>query len=134
MSEVIVKNFRRSRKFGWGYSFTPSGRSATSIETPSTPQYMGTLGKIQDSIEGDRTFQVHSHGGAFYTTAWFYDGRRITHTWSGCVTEAERGYTNEKGDYIVIRPDKYGEGWVSGFLSGYTDWDEEVDVRILVAD
>ncbi len=76
--EITVKNFRKNRKFGWGWSTTPTGEDAYSIETPDAPDYEGTLNQLQEARRNDRAF--NNLGGAFFNTAWFYRGKRITHT------------------------------------------------------
>ena len=73
---VTVTNWRRSRKFGWSYSTTPTGRGIE-IERPEHPMYTGTIRQLLAVRAADRTFQSLFSGGTFYTTAWFYDGRRI---------------------------------------------------------
>jgi len=111
MFEIIVKNYRRSRKFGWGYSFTPTGEDAYSIKTPAAPDHTGTLSQIADAIQHDRTWQAK--GGAFYNTAWFHDGRRITATWA----------------FTKIGQGKYDWAWVTGWEPPF---DDERDVKIQV--
>ena len=69
-----VKNPNRSRKFGWGYTFQPTGKG-TQIETPEHPKHEGTIGQCLKAQRDDRTYQAHRN--AFHTTAWFYEGRRI---------------------------------------------------------
>jgi len=78
MNELTITNYKRRRKWGWGYTFTPTGRDAYEIETPGGPDHEGTLGQIKAAIAADRTWQAR--GGTFYNTAWFYDGERIVAT------------------------------------------------------
>lgn len=100
--EITVKNYRRSRKFGWGWSTTPIGEDAYSIERPSIPDYEGTLNQLDEAISNDKAFQ--GMGGAFFNTAWFYDRRRITHTWQFGITGG-----------LEDHPLKTGYLWVRGF-------------------
>jgi len=79
MTETItITNFMKSRRFGWGYSTTPTGEGPYSIEVPTKPMHTGTVGGVCDAIQNDRTF--NSLGGTFRNTAWFWNGQRITHT------------------------------------------------------
>ena len=81
-SQVVVTNPFRSRKFGFGYTCTPTG-NGTEIETPSKPDYTGTLKQVQEAVDADRLLASFRSGGTFYNTAWFYDGRRIVGAKSG---------------------------------------------------
>jgi hypothetical protein len=74
--KIVINNPRQTRKWGWGYSTTPTGDDAYSIETPDRPQYTGTLGQVRKSRREDRIF--NNLGGALYNEAWFYNGQRIT--------------------------------------------------------
>ena len=99
--EITVKNYRRSRKFGWGWSTTPTGEDAYSIEAPTVPDYEGTLKQLDEAINNDRAFQ--NLGGAFFNTAWFYGGQRISHTWAFGIMSNLGG------------PARYGHLWTRGF-------------------
>lgn len=111
--EILVENYHFDKEFGWGYTFTPTGEG-TSIETPSGPDYTGTIEEIRQAIRSDKTWQVHSRT-AFYNSAWFYKGRRITHTWRFDIVSAP-----ENDDDINIQEYydacKYGYTWVLGFF------------------
>ncbi len=122
-TEITVKNYRSSRKFGFGYTFTPTGEDAYSIETSSAPDHTGTLGQIHAAKEADRTFQSET---AFRNTAWFYDGKRITHTWQ--FTRLHRApdlyfdpENEDYSDYLMrdsenhAQNDKWGHDWVAGW-------------------
>lgn len=63
---------RRTKNFGWGYSTTPSGEDAYSIEPPSAPMYTGTPNQVLENRKNDRTF--NSLGGAFYAERYFLGG------------------------------------------------------------
>jgi len=112
--EITVKNYRCSCEFGWGYTFTPTGEDAYSIEIPTRPDHVGTLRQIQDAVANDKTWQ--SKDGAFYNTAWFYDGKRIIATWvfdiisQPAADEAANMNTDEFYDAC-----EYGWRWVNGW-------------------
>ena len=96
MHEITVRNWRRSRSFGWAWSCTPTGEDAYSIEIPSRPDYTGTYGQVVDAMLADRTFASIKGGGGFYATAWFYKGGRIVATqiarddwWQGFIPETD---------------------------------------------
>ena len=112
--EITIKNYRRSRKFGWGYTFTPTGEDAYSIETPSRPDHVGTLNQIDDDIASDRTWRAR--GGAFYNTAWFHDGKRILATWAFDIVSQPS--PNESADMTTdefFAQCEYGWRWVNGW-------------------
>lgn len=50
---------RRSRKFGWGYSFTPSGTGPRTIERPTKPNYVGTIKQVFEAKASDKTYNAH---------------------------------------------------------------------------
>lgn len=77
LHKVTVNNPTRSRKWGWDWTNTPTGRDAYSIEIPSRPSYTGTLRQVLKAISEDRTYASMKSGGTFTNTAWFYDGKRI---------------------------------------------------------
>lgn len=78
MSELVrITNANLRRKWGWGYSTTPSGRDAWSILPPSGPDHTGTLNQIFKAIETDESWRHLRSGGTLFVTAWFWDGRRI---------------------------------------------------------
>jgi len=136
MSEITIKNYRKSRKFGWGYSFTPTGEDAYSIKIPTAPDYTGTLSQIQNKKDSDKTFQETT---AFSSTAWFYSGQRITHTWQfTCLkrapelefdpeSESYNDYLSRNSDHHAEN-DIYGYGWVRGWAGG-----DDADVKIRIA-
>lgn len=103
-------------KFGWGWSCTPTGEDAYSIEVPKGPDHVGTVASVRRKAQNDRAF--NSLGGAFYNTAWFYDGKRITHTWNfDCI--ADRNDPNDP-DYDWDKRE-YGYTWVPGFEIGQAE-------------
>ncbi len=121
--EIAIKNFRRSRKFGWGWSSTPTGENAYSIEVPDAPDYTGTLRQLFQDRADDVAF--HSLDGAFYDTAWFYDGRGITHTWAfGPLSPMFAP------DGKPIEDVKYDYRWETGFRPAYANGD---DIKIRLA-
>lgn len=69
----------RTRKLGYGYSCTPTGDDAYSIETPGRPDYVGTFRQIRAALSEDRTHRSLHSGGTYTNEQWFYRGRRITH-------------------------------------------------------
>jgi len=76
MKKVTLKHPNRTRKWGWGWSCKPDGRDAYSIEKPTRPAYTGTFNQVNKARNSDRTF--NNLGGAFYSTAWFYNNKEIT--------------------------------------------------------
>jgi len=116
MSNITVKNFRRSRKWGWGWSITPTGEDAYAIETPGNPDYVGTLNQIARAKHEDRVF--NNLGGAFYNTAYFYSGRRVTHTWAFTLIHQGDEWEN----------DRYDWAWEAGFHPP----DDEANLQIRV--
>lgn len=115
---------RNSKKFGWGWSCTPTGEDAYSIEYPGAPDYEGTIEQVKKARSDDRAF--HSLGGAFYNTAWFYDGNRITHTWCfDCVADH-----NDPSEEYDFDKREYGYTWTSGF--GGTDAVNKGKIKIRV--
>ena len=126
MTEIIIKNWKRSRSFGWGYSFTPTGEDAYSIKYPSAPDHAGTIAQITDAIDDDATFQAR--GGAFYNSAWFYKGQRITYTWAYTILKraddlpydpqtSYRAWSDRDAQHH-FENDTYGYGWVPGWAGG----------------
>jgi len=65
---------RRSRKFGWGYSFTPI-RNTCDITRPSKPDYEGTVRQVLNCISSDRTWNANRS--AFSSAQFFLDGKPI---------------------------------------------------------
>jgi hypothetical protein len=131
--ELTIKNPNRSRKFGWNWTCTPTGRDAYSIETPSHPSVTGTIKQIGQEIDNDRTFRSIKSGGTFYNTAWFYDGKRIVATWEfGLLKQVddlplpetdeptlyEMNDWNEKNRQHHWENDVWGYGWFAGFRLG----------------
>lgn len=133
--EIEITNINRKRKWGWGWSCTPTGEDAYSIETPSRPTVVGTLNQIQK--DNDVTYQSLKSGGTFTNSAWFWDGQRITATWTfGLIKSGENkvdipepNYENmsmdqsaqahsewqEKFWKAARDNDEYGWGWFKGF-------------------
>lgn len=106
MTEIIVKNANRSRKFGYSISTQPTGHG-TDIAVPSSPRYTGTLTQIQKQIDDDRRY-LNSIQSAYKNRAWFYDGKRIEAIWTiGCVTQC--GCGEEK--CFLEGHDVYDYGW-----------------------
>ena len=77
--EITVRNWRRSRSFGWGYSTKPTGKDSLSVALPTQPAYTGTYRQVCEAIRSDPNY-ASLRDGAYYLAAWFYQGRRITHT------------------------------------------------------
>lgn len=139
--EILVENWKRSKKFGWGWSCTPTGDGPYSIETPTHPDVTGTIAQIQEHIRDDRAF--NSLGGVFYNTAFFYDGQRITHSYDyvllNCAPDlpmdedaTQEGYRSwkEANDRHHWREDEWGYDWVDGFDPG--NYQDENNVKIMV--
>jgi hypothetical protein len=72
-AEITIKNIRACRKFGFGYSYTPTGHG-TEIEAPAHPEHTGTLKQIESALGSDLLLKNER---AFRADAWFYDGKRI---------------------------------------------------------
>lgn len=107
MQEITIRNWRRSRSFGFGWSSVPTGHG-TEIMVRERPDYTGTYRQVLDAIEEDRAFASTKAGGAYYSTAWFYRGQRIVGT-------------------------RFGSDWHRGF---FVDWlmPEDHDLTIRVED
>ena len=104
MAEVTIRNWRRSRSFGFGWSSIPTGRG-TEIEIPQRPDYTGTYNQVVDAVANDRAFASAKSGGAYYCAAWFYNGQRITHTEFG--------------------------GWHEGFMANwFAPEDRDITIRV----
>ena len=71
----VVEVTRRSRKFGWGYSTTPTGDDAYSIEFPSEPQYTGTVNQVYRARSENPYY--NNLGGVCSNSCWFYNGKPI---------------------------------------------------------
>ena len=71
----MAKITRKTKSFGWGYSFTPTGADAYSIVPPAAPDHTGTVKQVIAARDEDRTW--NARGGAFYSTAYFIGGNRI---------------------------------------------------------
>ena len=122
MKEITVKNYIRNRNFGWGYSFTPTGENAYSIEVPAEPDHEGTVKQIFKAQRENRTWQVHSRS-AFYNTAWFYGGKRILQSWVWGNLEP---YYTEYGEERQDVP--HGYHWVWGLH--FPEDDTEIRIRV----
>ncbi|MEE9365461.1 MAG: hypothetical protein V3W44_02145 [Dehalococcoidales bacterium] len=62
--------------------------------------------------------------GAFFSQAYFYDEKRIAHTWSFDIVERP-----DSDDPDFWEKCKYGYRWVLGFIR-----DDDRDIKIRVAD
>ena len=117
LHEIEITNINRKRRWGWGFSTTPSGNGPYSIELPTAPDYVGTIGQISEAIASDVVF--HSLGGAFYATQDFWDGHPIVATWRfGCL-QLDRGHWEEEADgdgveWVHDEDAKYGYAWFDG--------------------
>jgi len=94
---------------------------------PSAPDYEGTIAQVREAQRNDRA--LNSLGGAFYNTAWFYDGYRVTHTWQyDCIAD--------NNDINATEYDwgkrEYGYTWVPGFEVGSPGQAEKGRVKIRV--
>ena len=103
----------QDKKFGWGWSTSPTGEDAYSIKAPTAPDYTGTAASVRRKSRSDVAFQ--SLGGAFYNTAWFYDGRRITHTFCYDLVADHNDPDTDRYDWDKR---EYGNTWVPGFKAG----------------
>lgn len=74
MIKKLVKNFKRSRKFGvaWSYCDGCSGR-----DIPTRPEYTGTWRQVREWLANDRTYQAALSGGTYLHEVFFYDGAPI---------------------------------------------------------
>lgn len=124
MTELVVS--LEDKRFGWGWSTTPTGKDAYSIELPSAPDHTGTVKQVREASQADTGFQ--NLGGAFYNTAWFYGGRRITHSWSyDCIAD----HNDPNAEEYDWDKREYGYTWVPGFPVGQA---EKGRVKIRVAE
>ena len=105
MAEITVRNWRRSRSFGWGWSTVPTGEGIN-IEIPERPDYVGTYRQLCEAEAEDRAFQSSKSGGAFYATRWFYKGKPIVGT-------------------------RYAGEWYSGFVTSWLDDCQDVTIRVV---
>ena len=121
MKEITVKNYVRNRKFGWGYSFTPTGEDAYSVEVPGRPDHEGTIKQIFTARDEDRTWQAYRNSN--HNTAWFYDGKRILQSW---VWRNLEPYYTEYGEERQDVP--HGYCWVWGFH--FPEDDTEIRIRV----
>ena len=120
LQEIDIKDINRTRKWGWGWSCTPTGEDAWSIERPAKPDCTGTLNQIQAYANGDRTWKSMQSGGTFTNTSYFYDGKPIHSTWTF-------GVLNGK---LYDDPDaKWGYGWFSG-LHLLENGDKSLKIRV----
>lgn len=134
---IQITNFRRKRSWGWAFSNQPTGEGTT-IETPTRPMHTGTLGQLSTAIANDTAYEPTS--GTFYTTAWFWRKRRITHTWAWMLLEGPTDllFDPSAEDYATwsrrnrehhATRDTHGWGWLPGFHPP----DDHHDIKIRVA-
>lgn len=121
----ITVNIKTDNKFGWGYSFNPTGEG-TKIALPKTPDHEGTLAEVGNKIANDATWNAHRQG-AFHATSWFYDGQRITATYGFGLIEHDPNYVRT-GSYDNA---KYGKAWFTGFDSELAEKDGALMIRVV---
>ena len=93
---------RKTRNLGWGWTTQPTGRNAYEIETPTRPDYTGTIRQIREQIADDRSY--NNLGGAFSNTAWFVAGKHIVSAWMVYnTTDLDGGDPNAKWEWGWIR-------------------------------
>lgn len=110
----IVECYPKCDVMGWNYSTDPTGEDAYSIKIPCSPHFEGTVEQIKQAIREDRGF--NSLGGAFYSTAWFYNGRRIIATWDYAIIHAPTpNEAANMSDEEYYEKCEYGWKWVPGF-------------------
>lgn len=115
----------KTRGLGWGYSTTPTGEDAYSIEHPAAPDYTGTYRQIMDWRKNNPVLRSLLSGGTFTNTAWFYLGRRITHVWGWHETGETR--TIQSPDGTSWEEPELREGWIRGDLNLF--WIDENELR-----
>jgi hypothetical protein len=123
MEEITITNYERRRKWGWGYSFSPTG-NGTEIRTPTEPNYTGTLGQISEARENDPILKAHSN--CYSSSQWFWNGRPIVATWAfGIVSKTWSGDYNDEEEY------EYGHAWFQGFHMPFEEYETtEIKIRI----
>ena len=123
MKEINIKNINRTRKWGWGWSCTPTGEDAWSISPPSKPDYTGTLNQISADRHGDRTWK--SMQSVFTNTSWFYDGLPVHSTWTFGVLNG-KSYDDPSAEW--------GYGWFPGLHLEIPEHGDDKDLKIRVRD
>ena len=129
----------RERKFGWGWATTPTGQG-TEIEHPGSPDVTGSIKFCLAHKHADPAFQ--SLGGTFYSTAWFFNLKRITHTWMwGLIREAdpiapydpdgEESYSMwcDRDDKNRWDNNKYDWVWREGFDPNWIGGERTIKIR-----
>jgi hypothetical protein len=89
---ITIKNANLSRKFGYGWGTTPTGRDAFSIQSPAKPDYTGTVKGILEERGDDRSYRAYGSSRAtnYSSHQWFYDGKPIVNIWkTGYIKQAE---------------------------------------------
>ena len=120
LQEITIKNINLTRKWGWGWSCTPTGEDAWTIKEPTRPNYTGTLNQIGNDRGADRNWKSMQSGGTFTNSLFFYDGKPVRSTWTF-------GILNGK---IYDDPDaKWGYGWFVG-LHLPEDGEESLKIRV----
>ena len=81
---VEIANPTRRRGWGFGYNTSPrdtfnprTGATGYTFDPPAAPYYTGTLRQVTAAMESDKTLASLRSGGTMYTSAYFYNGRRV---------------------------------------------------------
>ncbi len=137
--EITIKNPSRRRKWGWGYNFYSN--SDGSIDPPGVPDHEGTLSRVFLAKNKDATYQAHRTN-ARHSTAWFFQGKRITDTWRVGLLKAAEDLPvdwddpqyEQKNSQHHWENDKYGAGWFRGFFGGvFSDLPDPDEIKIRVS-
>ncbi len=137
MTELTIENANRKRKWGWGYNLFSNNDST--IDPPTVPAYTGTFNQVEAAKDDDPTFKAHQN--IHKSTAWFYQGRRITHNYHyGLLKPAED--IPFSGDYDQYEEwerknsehhfnnDQWGYGWFRGFCRDTFMMEKELKIRV----
>lgn len=124
VQEITINNVTRCRKFGYGISTQPTGRG-TDIESPSAPDYTGTLKQIRKQLDDDRRY-LDSIQSSYQSRSWFYDGKPIVWVWTiGNLGDEHESNCPSLLDYDDPKYNphcdcgdgdgyNFGEGWFGG--------------------
>lgn len=75
---LTITNYKKRRKWGYGYSTMPD--HGTRIRSPDNPIWTGTLGQVIEAIREDATLHALHSGGTMVASQWFYDDKKIIGT------------------------------------------------------
>jgi hypothetical protein len=127
MEEITITNYKGKKKWGWGYSFTPTG-NGTEIRTPD---YVGTLGQISEAKEADPILKAHSN--CYSSSRWFWDGRPVVATWTYGIVDMAKWDNLSDENYLECPEEHdsvYGWAWFYGFHLPLEEGPDEIKIRV----